>query len=64
MLITGKGVTTYLALSNKKSNNKQKARFYITAITNQDFRKFLKKFDNSPYLGYKSKQFHNEPTKD
>ena len=36
----------------------------MTEITNKDFRKLLKKFKNSPYLGYKSKQVHNEPTGD
>ena len=40
------------------------ARFAITDITKQYFRKFLKRFKNSPYLGYKSKQVHNESTKD
>ena len=62
MLRTGNGVTTSLDLSNKNPNKKQKAGFYITDITKQDFRKLLKKFENSPYLGYKSKQVHNEPT--
>ena len=32
-------------------------------MTNQDFSKFIKKFNNSPYLGLKSKQVYNEPTK-
>ena len=58
----GKGPTTSANLSNKRSNKKQKARFSMTVITNQDFKKFLKKFKNSPYLGYKIKQVHNEPT--
>ena len=44
------------------SNKKQKARFSVTDITNQYFRNFLKKFKNSPYLGYKSKKVHDEPT--
>ena len=34
----------------------------MTDITNQYFRKLLKEFNNSPYLGYKKKQFHSEPT--
>ena len=51
----GKGMTTYLDLRTKMSKNKQKSRFDITKITNLDFRKVLKKFDNSPYVGYKSK---------
>ena len=63
MGITGKGLTNSLALRTKRSNNKQKARFAISRITNQDLRNFLKKFNNSPYLGSKSKQVHNEPTK-
>ena len=58
----GKGMTTSLDLSTKGSNKKQNAMFAITEITNQSFRKFLGKFKNSPYLGYKSKQDHNEPT--
>ena len=51
-----------LYLSTKIPNKKQKSRFDIADITNQYFREFLKKFKNSPYLGYKSKQVHNEPT--
>ena len=62
MVIPCKGLTNSLALRTKRSNNKQKARFSITDITNKDFRKFLKNFNNSPYLGYKSKQDRNEPT--
>ena len=58
----GKGMTTYLTLSTKIPNKKKNSRFSITDITNQYFRKFLKKFKNSPYLGYNSKQVHNEPT--
>ena len=46
------------------SNKKQKERFSITNTTNQDFRNFLKKFKNSTYLGYKSKQIQDEPTED
>ena len=62
MGITGKELTTFLDLRTKSSNKKQKTRFYITDITEKDFRKLIKFFDNSPYLDYKSKQFHNEPT--
>ena len=58
----GKGLTTSLALSTKSSNKKQKAGLAITGITNQDFRKLLNKFKYSPYIGYKIKQVHNEPT--
>ena len=36
----------------------------MTDITNEDFRKFLKKFNNSLYIGYKIKQVQNEPTQD
>ena len=60
----GKGVTTSLNLRTKGSNKKQKSRFSITEITNQDFRKFSKKFNNSYYVGYKSKQVHTETTED
>ena len=62
MVISGKGLTTSPTLRTKSPNNKQKARTSITEITNQDFRKFLKEFKNSPYLGYKNKQVHNQPT--
>ena len=58
----GKNLNTYMDLITNRSNNKQKASFVITDITNQDFSKFLKKFKNSPYLIYKNKQVHNEPT--
>ena len=56
---SGKGMTTSLALNTKSPNKELKARFSITEITNQDFRKLLKKLNNSPYLVYKSKQVHN-----
>ena len=62
MVIPGKGLTTAVAPMTKRPNKKQKARFSITVITNQYFRKVLKNFYNSPYIGYKSKQVHNEPT--
>ena len=64
MIIPGKGINTYLDIRTKISNNKQNSRFYITDITNQDFRKLLNKFNNAPYIGYKSKQVCNEPTED
>ena len=64
MEIPGKGMTTSLAIMTKRTKNKQKARFAITEITNQDFRKLLNKFNNAPYIGYKSKQVCNEPTED
>ena len=64
MGIPDNGMTTSMVLRKKRSNNKQKARFAITDITNQVFRNFLKKFKNSTYLGYKDKQVHNEPTED
>ena len=59
---TGKGMTTSLALSTKGSNKKQKERFSITEINNQDFSKLLNTFKNSTDLGLKSKQVYNEPT--
>ena len=62
MVRPGKGLTNSLALSTKRPNIKQKARFAITDINNQDLRNFLRKFKNSIYLGYKEKQVHNEPT--
>ena len=55
-------MNTSLGISNKNSNKKQKEMFAITDITTQDNRKFLKNFKNLPYLDYKSKQVHNEPT--
>ena len=58
----GKGMTTSLTIRTKIPNNKQKARTVFTDITNQYFRKLLKKFNNSPFLGYKKKRVHNEPT--
>ena len=56
-----KGMAAYLALRTKNPNKKQKARFDITDITKEDFRKLLKKVKSSPYLDYKIKQVHNEP---
>ena len=38
---SGKGMTTSLALNTKSPNKELKARFSITEITNQDFRKLL-----------------------
>ena len=57
-------MTTYMYLSTKRSNKNQNTRFSITDITKQYFSKLLKKFDNSPYLGYNIKHDHNEPTED
>ena len=57
----GKGLTTFLDLSTKSSDKKKKARYAINKIDNQGSRNFIKKFKNSPYLGYKGKQVHNEP---
>ena len=62
MVIPGKGLTTSMDLSTKNSNKKKKVRFDITDITNQYFRKLLKKVKNSPYPSYKIKQVDNEPT--
>ena len=47
----GKELITSLDLRTKIPNKKQKARFATTEITNQDFRKLLKNFNSSPYLG-------------
>ena len=44
MVRSGKGLNTSLFLRAEIPNNKQKARFAITDITDQDSRKFLKKF--------------------
>ena len=57
MKISGKGLTNSQTLSTKIPNKKQKARTDITDITNQDFRKLFKEFNNSPYLGYKKNTF-------
>ena len=51
----GREMTTSLDIRTKRSNKKQKARFSITDITNKNFRKFIKKFNNSTDIGYKSK---------
>ena len=51
MGIPGKGMTTSLSLRTKTPNKQQKEKFDINDITNQDFRKFIKKFKNSPYIG-------------
>ena len=61
MEIPGKGLTTSLDLRTKNSNKKQKSRSAITDINNKDFSKLLKKFKNSPYIGWKSKQVYNKP---
>ena len=58
----GKGKTTSMCLSIKRPNKKQKTSFEMTDIANQYFRKLLKGFNNSPNLGNKKKQAHNEPT--
>ena len=55
----GTGLIIYLYIGTKRSNNNKKARFSITVINNEDFRKLLMGFSNSPYLGYKNKQVHN-----
>ena len=63
MVITGKGLTTHLDL-RKKSKQEKNAIFDITDITRQDFSNLIKKFKILPYLGYKSKQVHNETNED
>ena len=50
MVRLGKGMNNCLTLSTKNPKKKQKERISITDITNQDLRKFLKEFKNSPYL--------------
>ena len=50
MVIPGNGMTNSLSLRTKRSNKKQNARFDITDITNQYFRKLLNKFNNLSYL--------------
>ena len=62
MVIPGKGVNTSLYIRTKGTNKKQNSGFVVTDVTNHNFRKSLKNFMNSPHLGFKSKQFHNEPT--
>ena len=57
-----KGLTKSMALSTKRPNKKQKSKFSITEINNQYFRNLLKNFNNVPYICYKTKQVHNEPT--
>ena len=64
MGIQGKGITNSTYIRTKSPNKKQKARFAITEITKHNLRKFCKKFKNSPYIGYKIKHIHNEPTED
>ena len=56
----GKSMTASLDLRTKMSN-KKKEKFTIADMNNQDFRKFLNRSKNSPYLGYKSKQVHKKP---
>ena len=55
-------MTTSLTPWTKSKNKKQKASTAISDIPNQYFRKLFKKCKNLPYLGYKKKQVHNEPT--
>ena len=57
MVRSGKGLTVFLTLRTKRPNKKQKARTDITDITNQYFRKLLKEFNSSLYLGYKKDWF-------
>ena len=57
----GKGLITSLDLRIKNPENKQNISFAFTDITKYYFSKFLKKFNNSDYLDYNSKQVHNEP---
>ena len=56
------GLTYSLDFRIERSNIKQKERFDITDTTKKDFRNFLNNFNNSFYLGYKSKKVHNELT--
>ena len=62
MVIPGTVINTSLTFRTNMPNNKQNSRFAITDIDKQYLSNLLDNFDNSPYLGYKSKQVHNEPT--
>ena len=60
--ISCKGLNASLYLMTKISNKKQKDRLSINALTNKYFHKLLNNFNNSLFLGDKSKQVCNEPT--
>ena len=62
MGISGKGLNTSMTIRTKRPDKKQKRKTTINIINNQYFRKLLKEFKNSPYLGHKKKKVHNEPT--
>ena len=64
MVILGKGIPTSLTLWTKRPNKTQKSRTEITDIANQYFMKFLKDFNNPPYISYNKKHVNNEPTED
>ena len=51
MVVPDKGLTNSQYLSNTIFNKKQRARFSITDIINQELRNLLKKFRNSPGIG-------------
>ena len=57
MIRSGKRVTNSISLSTRIPNKKQRVRTSINEITNQYFRKLLKEFLNSLYLGYKNNRF-------
>ena len=58
MIRSGKRVTNSISLSTRIPNKKQRVRTSINEITNQYFRKLLKRFEDSPDIGYNSKQVH------
>ena len=58
----GKALNTSMDLRNKIPNNKQNKWFAVTEMTNLDFSKLLRNFNNWTYIGYKIKQVHNKPT--
>ena len=60
MVISGKGVTSSMTLRTKSPNKNKKAKTDIADISNKYFRKLLKHFKKSPYIGYRKKQVHNE----
>ena len=54
------GLPFWISVPNVQKD--KNARFAISDISKHDFSNFFNKFKNSPYICYKIKQVHNEPT--
>ena len=63
LVISGKGLITYMGLNtNVRSKKCKKERYSITNISMNDLSKIIKEFEKLPYKSYVCKMTKHEPT--